>query len=152
MRSLGRVTRFVAGAHGPPGRRTFYLEADGEWFVLEKQQVAALAARSLELARQLGVPEGKPGPQLGEPGDPAFRVAEIGIGIEDDEAVIVLSPNEASDEEPVAFTVAAAQLEPMARRALAVVAAGRPACRFCGLPMDPEGHACPASNGDLRHR
>jgi uncharacterized repeat protein (TIGR03847 family) len=152
MRSLGRVERFVAGADGPPGRRTFYLEADGEWFVIEKQQVAALAARSLELARQLGIPEGDPGPELGDPGDPAFRVAEIGIGIEDDEAVIVLSPDDSSAAEPVAFTVAGEQLEAMARRALAVVAAGRPACRFCGLPLDPDGHACPSSNGDLRDR
>jgi uncharacterized repeat protein (TIGR03847 family) len=152
MRSLGRVARFVAGAQGPPGRRTFYLEADGEWFLLEKQQVAALAARSLELARQLGVPEGEPGPALGEPGEPAFRVAEIGIGLEEETAVIVLSPEESSDAEPVAFTVDGGQLEAMARRALAVVAAGRPACRFCGFPLDPEGHACPASNGDLRHR
>ena len=152
MRSLGRVTRFVAGAVGPPGRRTFYLEVDGEWFLVEKQQVAALAARGLDLARQLGVPERDPGPPLGEPGEPAFRVVEIGIGVEDGEAVIVLSPDGSSGEEPVAFTVTGDQLEAMARRALTSVAAGRPACRFCGLPIDPGGHACPASNGDLRHR
>ena len=152
MRSLGRIARFVAGAHGPPGRRTFYLEADGEWFLVEKQQVAALAARSLEITRDLGVPKGDPGPALGDPGEPAFRVVEIGIGVEDGEAVIVLSPDDASGAEPVAFTVSGAQLDAMARRALAVVASGRPACRFCGLPIDSDGHACPASNGDLRRR
>ena len=27
-----------------------------------------------------------------------------------------------------------------------VVGAGRPPCRFCGLPMDPDGHTCPRMN------
>ncbi len=36
------------------------------------------------------------------------------------------------------------------RRALAVVAAGRPDCPFCGQPMDPEGHVCPRANGYRR--
>jgi glutamate synthase domain-containing protein 1 len=31
--------------------------------------------------------------------------------------------------------------------ALAVVAEGRPLCQLCGLPIDPSGHICPASNG-----
>ena len=28
-----------------------------------------------------------------------------------------------------------------------VVNEGRPLCQLCGLPMDPDGHKCPASNG-----
>ncbi len=36
------------------------------------------------------------------------------------------------------------------RRALAVVAAGRPPCPFCGLPLDAEGHICPRANGNRR--
>jgi uncharacterized repeat protein (TIGR03847 family) len=27
-----------------------------------------------------------------------------------------------------------------------LVAAGRPACRLCGLPLDPAGHDCPRYN------
>jgi hypothetical protein len=27
-----------------------------------------------------------------------------------------------------------------------VVAAGRPACLFCGLPVNIDGHACPRMN------
>ncbi|WP_406288426.1 DUF3090 domain-containing protein [Embleya sp. NBC_00896] len=42
------------------------------------------------------------------------------------------------------------QARAFAKRALLVVAAGRPACPFCGLPMDPEGHICPRANGYRR--
>ena len=34
-----------------------------------------------------------------------------------------------------------------ARRALDVVAAGRPPCPFCGQPLSPEGHICARRNG-----
>ncbi|KRV50237.1 hypothetical protein AQ490_14060 [Wenjunlia vitaminophila] len=37
-----------------------------------------------------------------------------------------------------------------AKRALDVVAAGRPPCPFCNLPLDPDGHVCPRQNGYLR--
>ncbi|HVF05561.1 MAG TPA: DUF3090 domain-containing protein [Frankiaceae bacterium] len=33
------------------------------------------------------------------------------------------------------------------QRARRVVAAGRPPCPLCGLPLDPEGHICPRQNG-----
>ncbi|MFN8082008.1 MAG: DUF3090 domain-containing protein [Kineosporiaceae bacterium] len=37
-----------------------------------------------------------------------------------------------------------------AKRALAVVAAGRPPCPFCSGPLDAEGHICPRANGYRR--
>jgi uncharacterized repeat protein (TIGR03847 family) len=37
-----------------------------------------------------------------------------------------------------------------AKRALSVVAAGRPPCPFCGLPIDQDGHICPRQNGYRR--
>jgi uncharacterized repeat protein (TIGR03847 family) len=151
MRSLGRVEHLAAGAMGPPGHRTFYLELDGpqgrEWFLVEKEQLAAMATHGLELA---GAGSAEPGPALSEPGGPTFRVGEIGLGSDGEEIVVVLSP--AEEGEPVAFTVSQPDFAAMARRALAVVAAGRPRCRFCGLPEDPEGHTCPAGNGDLRRQ
>ena len=36
-----------------------------------------------------------------------------------------------------------------ARRAARLVGAGRPACPFCGQPLNPEGHVCVRSNGYL---
>jgi hypothetical protein len=35
-------------------------------------------------------------------------------------------------------------------RAQRVVAAGRPPCPLCSLPLDPEGHICPRQNGHRR--
>jgi len=35
-------------------------------------------------------------------------------------------------------------------RAQRVVAAGRPPCPLCGLPLDAEGHVCPRQNGHRR--
>lgn len=37
-----------------------------------------------------------------------------------------------------------------AERAERVVAAGRPACPLCNLPLDPQGHVCPRQNGYRR--
>jgi uncharacterized repeat protein (TIGR03847 family) len=37
-----------------------------------------------------------------------------------------------------------------AKRALALVVAGRPPCPFCAGPLDPEGHVCPRANGYRR--
>ena len=33
------------------------------------------------------------------------------------------------------------------QRATRIVAAGRPPCPLCGLPLNPEGHICPRRNG-----
>ena len=32
----------------------------------------------------------------------------------------------------------------------ALISAGRQPCPFCGMPIDPEGHLCPRSNGYRR--
>src|SRR5438477_497658 len=37
-----------------------------------------------------------------------------------------------------------------ARQGALVCARGRPTCQFCGNPLDPEGHVCPAMNGHGR--
>jgi uncharacterized repeat protein (TIGR03847 family) len=39
------------------------------------------------------------------------------------------------------------QMLALSRHGAAVVARGRPTCQFCGNPIDPEGHRCPAMNG-----
>ena len=54
-----------------------------------------------------------------------------------------------SDEGPPVLRVrmTAAMARAFAKRAQAVVAAGRPPCPFCGLPLSAEGHICPRQNG-----
>jgi uncharacterized repeat protein (TIGR03847 family) len=47
-------------------------------------------------------------------------------------------------------TLSGASARAFAKRALAVVAAGRPPCPFCAGPLDPEGHICPRANGYRR--
>jgi uncharacterized repeat protein (TIGR03847 family) len=150
MRDLGAVESFRAGAVGEPGRRTFLLDVDGEHFLLEKEQVAALAARSLDLARTLGVQPQDPIAELNRAGEPTFRVGSIEITPEPHGITIVLHPVEGGDEEPVSFVVTPPAIDAMARRAVLVVAAGRLPCPYCNLPLDPAGHVCPASNGDRR--
>ena len=38
----------------------------------------------------------------------------------------------------------------LSRQGALVCARGRPTCQFCGNPLDPEGHVCPAMNGHGR--
>ena len=110
--------RFVAGAIGQPGSRTFYLQArDGDRIlsvVLEKVQVTLLAERLTQLlaeVRERGadVP-GEPAPAdvdaapLDEPIDEVFRVGTMAIVWDgDDESIIVEATalregDEAADE------------------------------------------------------
>ncbi len=42
------------------------------------------------------------------------------------------------------------QMLALARHGAAVASRGRPLCRFCDQPLDPEGHVCPAMNGHRR--
>ncbi len=44
------------------------------------------------------------------------------------------------------FVLSAGQALAFGERAEELLSAGRPACRLCGAPMDPEGHACPRWN------
>ena len=121
MRSLGSIDHFIVGAVGEPGRRTFLLEiadgADREWFLIEKEQAAAMAERGLALLRELDIRVAQPGPVLGDVGEPTFRVAEIGIGTDESTIVVVLSPQDEATES-VGFTIDVQTFGAMARRAL----------------------------------
>ena len=58
---------------------------------------------------------------------------------------------EADDGEVFVVRITEQQARAFARRAVALVAAGRPNCPFCGRPIDPAGHICPRANGYRRH-
>src|SRR5262245_40771765 len=159
--------RFTTGTTGPPGNRVFYLQvAEGArvaTFRLEKQQVAALADSLAELLTDLAEPEG-PSPQLdlSEPVVAEWIVGAMGFGYdeEDDRILIAVQELQADaetdeeeegdvpdfDDESSPATARVLLTREMAAafvfHAREVIEAGRPACPFCGRPVDPEGHAC----------
>ncbi len=172
--------RFVAGTVGVPGERTFFLQASAQGRVtsvaLEKAQVAVLAERIDELlddvVRRSGgeaaVPALAPAlladtSPLTTPVEEDFRVGTMSLAWDGDAERVVIEclevGEEATDEGDLTPTPGASLLRvslsgavarAFAKRAGAVVAAGRPPCPFCGNPLDPEGHVCPRANGHRR--
>src|SRR5579859_7619611 len=160
--------RFVAGAVGQPGERVFYLQATSSGRVtsvaLEKFQVSLLAERIDELLDE--VPASAPAvlqddAPLDLPLLEDFRVGAIALAWDGDGGMVVIEAQEESDEpvEPLAEDippdgpgVLRVRITPGAARAFAqraakIVAAGRPPCPLCGLPLDTDGHICPRQNG-----
>jgi uncharacterized repeat protein (TIGR03847 family) len=157
------VARFVPGFVGVPGDRTFYFEVEigphGQtaWYLAEKTQVAAFAAQAALLLAELGFTGAGANldvEPLRAPASVAFRVAELTIAYLEEPGLIEIGFGPVEDEAaPVAHSVTPAQLDAAVRIGVTAVDAGRPACPKCGLAMDPDGHVCPTTNGDLRgHR
>jgi uncharacterized repeat protein (TIGR03847 family) len=157
-------TLFTADYVGEPGRRTFYLQARTDAgtlsFLLEKQQVSVLADRLRELLMALdggdsvgtSVPERDPALALAEPVEPEWRVGTMGLAYQQDEDRVLLvlqasEEEEGDDQDAVRFALRRDQVRTFVLHAQAIVDEGRPLCQLCGLPIDPSGHACPASNG-----
>ena len=71
--------RFIAGTVGPPGERTFFLQAVGEGritsVVLEKAQVEALATRIEELLEEVQRRFGAPPDDVAPPEDDGLQRA-----------------------------------------------------------------------------
>jgi uncharacterized repeat protein (TIGR03847 family) len=172
---LGPVDRITADAIGDPGQRVFYIQAragsDLVTVVVEKQQVQLLSASVLELMATLGIETGE-GPDesqmdIEEPFEPRWRAGRLALGFDQTLGVFTLEIEEfrpEPDEEPemaqdepsdvaegeaeiITLLATREQMFALSRHGVTVAARGRPACQFCGNPMDPEGHACPAMNG-----
>lgn len=118
--------RFVAGTVGPPGERTFFLQARGGGRLvsvsLEKVQVSLLAEKLEELlteaSRRFGVelPEtvaaGSDNEPLETPVEEEFRVGTLGLAFDVDTATVVIEAIEAGEAE------AEAELEQAAEEAV----------------------------------
>lgn len=166
--------RFVAGTVGPPGQRTFFLQARAgarlSTVSLEKMHVSVLADRIEEL---LDTVEAAPAGDdtdtapLDTPIEEEFRVTTVSLAWDQDRSVVVIEchdrdPDEDESPEVLAEQGLPAQTQSLrvvlpasvarafAARCQALVAAGRPACPFCGGPIDQEGHICPRANGYRR--
>ena len=169
---LEDVDRVTAGAIGEPGARTFFLQARrGSELVtvlVEKEQVQLLAASVLEVLSRLGIETGTGGPsekemELEEPCEPIWRAGRLSIGYDEGRDRLLLemeqllpeSDEGAEDEEGddveepdrVRVWATREQMLSLSRHGALVCEKGRPTCELCGNPVDPEGHACPATNG-----
>ncbi|MGQ0464400.1 MAG: DUF3090 family protein [Sporichthyaceae bacterium] len=130
-------------------------------------EVARVAGDEAEISEPAEEPTDL-GP-LEQPIEEEFRVATLALGWDPrvDRLVIVaqaLAEGEAEESAPLVddddtnpdgpdllrVRLTAEQAREFARRAAAVVSAGRPPCPFCGLPLDPGGHVCPRQNGYRR--
>lgn len=165
---------FTAGTVGEPGRRVFYLQArqGGEVATLrlEKQQVAALSEYLGGILADLPDAEPMPiGADLVEPVVAEWVVRTLAVAYEeaDDRILLVAeelieeplddlddddllgSPPElfaAGDPASARFRLTRAQTAAFIATASELVTSGRPLCRLCGQPMDPDGHPCPRLN------
>ena len=171
---FGSVSSIEAEAIGVPGQRTFRLRLrSGErtaslW--LEKEQLQALALALMRLLVRLGRTEeflsalrqaqGSE-PALSEamgqtpfPEQPSLdiKVGRLGLGYDQARESVVLLAYDIEEEAEEAEAALACQASLQQCHDLiamieAVVAAGRPLCRLCLCPIDPEGHVCARFNG-----
>jgi uncharacterized repeat protein (TIGR03847 family) len=173
----------TVGTVGPPGQRTFYLQARQDDHLvtikLEKQQVALIAQFVDEILSDLPAPEALPDDEtlnLAEPVDAAWTAGGLQLGYDGDtDRLVVLAeelvedlnedvptelgaehlrlvPGPASSSDTPGrgvgrFGLTRTQAACIVRRAWDLVSAGRPTCPLCGNPIDPDGHACPRTNG-----
>src|SRR5438067_8463255 len=152
--------RFVAGTVGPPGERTFFLQARGGGrlvsVALEKVQVALLAEKLDELLveanRRFGVElpptDDAPGDNepLDVPLDEEFRVGTLGLAFDVDTTTVVIeaiaageeeaeeeeAADEDADRDRLRVRLTPQETRAFIERAKRVLGSGRPPCRLCG--------------------
>lgn len=161
---LDPVDLLAVATVGLPGQRRFFLRAargaEQVTLACEKFHIQGLVARVQQLLDSHGLgTELDVGPTPAVRGDlePAWTVGELGLGFHEAKGKFVVVAREATEEEPVEgaeppgavarFWARPAQMRAFARQAEQVLRSGRPTCTYCGLPIDPGGHPCPASNG-----
>jgi uncharacterized repeat protein (TIGR03847 family) len=144
--------------------------------LVEKQQLQLLSSSILEILARVGkeTAQGPGGDEMAleQPVDPLWRAGRLSIGYQEERDLILLEIEELVPEdddedeeegvdegieapgemvpptaERVRLWATREQMLSLSRQGAAVCARGRPTCQFCGNPLDPEGHVCPAMNG-----
>ncbi|NCA18435.1 MAG: DUF3090 family protein [Actinobacteria bacterium] len=162
---------FISGTVGMPGERTFYLQAiHGRQIVsvaLEKGQLTILAERILALLKEIRfgkaqdfTRKGRTPIGLSTPFSEEFRVSALSLTWNPQTHELILEAQGGEETEIVEdltdgppllrVTLRIEQALTFAVDSLALINAGRPPCRFCGAPLDPQGHLCPRANGYRR--
>lgn len=162
---LGQADFVTIDTIGPPGQRTFYLQAaQGDTLItviIEKEHAAALSVAIRGLLEQLAegeaetVEEREPiNVELIRPVEPLFRAGRLGLGYDETEDKLVIMVEELTDEEEeeegtrVHIWGGRDLMAALAHKAALVVASGRPLCPLCAEPIEPgEEHVCVRGNG-----
>ena len=159
---------FTAGAVGKPGERVFYLQArEADRLITlkcEKEQVRALADYLSGLITKLGAPKGKVPAEMDllPFAEPAWIVASMGVGYDEEHERIIVDAHELFEEEEegqrageepasARVRITREQAQAFAARAKELMKGSRPTCLVCSAPIDPAGHICPRSNGHIVH-
>jgi uncharacterized repeat protein (TIGR03847 family) len=161
------VDAFTVGAVGKPGQRTFLIQArrgrERVTVKCEKQQAAAIAEYLRTVLNDLPPADDRPMPsalELAGPIEVAFVLGPVGLGYErsNDRVLVQLDemvpvdddgepdPEALEDRSRMRVFLTRGQVEAFCEQADQLVAAGRPPCRWCSLPIDPDGHVCPRMN------
>ena len=159
------VDMFTVGTVGQPGSRTFYLHVRAEGLRMaikcEKQQAAAISQYLEKVLSDLPPAEDRPiagAMEMNDPGETLFVLGPIGLGYDRSNDKVLLQLEEVAevDEEGeivdddnrshVRIYITRGQASAFAGHAGNVIESGRPECRWCGNPMDPDGHPCPRMN------
>jgi uncharacterized repeat protein (TIGR03847 family) len=169
------AARFIVSAIGQPGEREFFIQVKStsgiNTLAIDKNQVIALTQRLEELVRELrrakmaSSDELSAEPVLDDqplelPIEQDFQIGVISITWETNRVIVNIQAASQDDElilddlesgpDLVVASLNIAQVKGFCERAKVVVSAGRPACPFCALPVDPNGHLCPRANGYRR--
>ncbi len=159
---LTNPSRVTLGAIGPPGKRTFYLQARQDdqlvSLKLEKEQVLLLAGGLDEVLSDLASPTPpEPDVELEEPVVAEWAVGAMQLSYDAAADKVVIVALEVSSEEQgqagtgsggavARLAVSREQAAALIERGKALVRAGRPPCPLCGYPLG-EDHSCPKLNG-----
>jgi uncharacterized repeat protein (TIGR03847 family) len=161
---LDHVDFITIDTVGPPGKRTFFLQAAQDdillTLIIEKEQAAALSVAIDNLLERLGWEETDPdiqGLDLREPVNPLFRVGQFRLGYDETRDKLLVIARELAGEEAaepgvnVRILASQEQMAALARQAAARVAAGRPVCQLCHEILEQgQKHVCERGNGRKR--
>ena len=158
---LDPVEELMVAAVGEPGARRFFLlarkGAERATLACEKFHIQGLVARIQQLLETQGLGSAfDPTPSRAAPevGAEDWTIGELGLGYHESRKLFVIvargqvvEGEETGEAATARFWAGPDRIRAFSRQAEQVLSSGRAVCTYCGLPMDPAGHPCPASNG-----
>lgn len=154
--------RFVAGSVGPPGGRTFFLQASAEGRVVtvsvEKEQVKLLGESLVEMLDQVAGADGDAeaaepfvdNAPLDTPFDDDFRVQRLSVAWDDEAGRVVLEAHDRPDPEELAALQADedadlpwGSLPPQSVRVVLAPGAARAFAQRCASSLEGGRPSCP---------